>query len=382
MSDLCTPTFADLAARLGFSCDTAGGIVEVRNPFALQNWTLPVLEITVIVGAVLTLAYAIVRLRRHNDPTNLVLWFGAIAYLLIIEPPLYFPGPFGISEHVDTMFAHNVFTVDFLWGRLPLYIVAIYPMMATVAFEIVRILGVFRRRGVLVGALCVGFVHHAFYEIFDHLGPQLRWWEWTLQHPMNQPFFDSVPLPSAVVFAALWPMSLAFCVQLFVGRHVDDGTTFTGLQIAGRTVVVGVLASIGTAILPLPATIGGSLSGSVTVGGAIYAAELLALTAVAIPVLFGQWRSLRRDPAAADYANPLVLRYAAVYLAVMTVLWISALPAYFGAVNGVTTEGGPVGSLGYSVICLLIAGLSIAAAVNVSTAVSTAKLTFVQSSIG
>jgi hypothetical protein len=185
-----------------------------------------------------------------------------------------------------------------------------------------------------------------------------------------------------VVFAALWPMSLAFCVQLFVGRHVDDGTTFTGLQIAGRTVVVGVLASIGTAILPLPATIGGSLSGSVTVGGAIYAAELLALTAVAIPVLFGQWRSLRRDPAAADYANPLVLRYAAVYLAVMTVLWISALPAYFGAVNGVTTEGGPVGSLGYSVICLLIAGLSIAAAVNVSTAVSTAKLTFVQSSIG
>jgi hypothetical protein len=132
----------------------------------------------------------------------------------------------------------------------------------------------------------------------------------------------------------------------------------------------------------LPATIGGSLSGSVTVGGAIYAAELLALTAVAIPVLFGQWRSLRRDPAAADYANPLVLRYAAVYLAVMTVLWISALPAYFGAVNGVTTEGDPVGSLGYSVICLLIAGLSIAAAVNVSTAVSTAKLTFVQSSIG
>lgn len=167
MSDLCTPTFAALAARLGFSCDTAGGVAVLRSPSSLENWTLPVLELTVIGGAVLALFYAIIRLRRHNDPTNIVVWFGAIAYLLIIEPPLYFPGPFGISEHVDTMFAHNVFTVDFLWGRLPLYIIAIYPMMATVAFEIVRTLGVFRRYGVLVGAACVGLVHHAFYEIFD-----------------------------------------------------------------------------------------------------------------------------------------------------------------------------------------------------------------------
>lgn len=154
MSDLCTPTFADLAARLGFSCDTAGGIAVLRNPSSLENWTLPVLELTVIGGAILALFYAIIRLRRHNDPTNIAVWFGAIAYLLIIEPPLYFPGPFGISEHVDTMFAHNVFTVDFLWGRLPLYIVAIYPMMATVAFEIVRTrsLSPLRRAG--GGGLC------------------------------------------------------------------------------------------------------------------------------------------------------------------------------------------------------------------------------------
>lgn len=222
------PTFADLAERLGFSCDEAGGLVEFRNPFGLENWTLPVLEVLIVVGAVLTLVYAINRLRRHGDPTNLVLWFGAIAYLLIIEPPLYFPSAFGIDEHVDTMFAHNVFTVEFLWGRLPLYIVAIYPMMATVSFEIVRRLGVFRRYGTFVGALCVGFVHHAFYEIFDHLGPQLRWWEWTLDNPLNQPFFASVPLPSVVVFAALWPTSLAFCVQFFVGRHVDAGRSFSG----------------------------------------------------------------------------------------------------------------------------------------------------------
>ncbi|MBW0016050.1 MAG: hypothetical protein JO236_00650 [Mycobacterium sp.] len=363
MTDLCTPTFADLAARLGFSCQTAGGLVEMRNPFSLQNWTLPVLEITVIAGAVLTLVYAIVRLRRHRDPTNLVLWFGAIAYLFIIEPPLYFPAAFGISGHVDTMFAHNVFTVDFLWGRLPLYIIAIYPMMATVAYEIVRMLGVFRRYGVLIGAASVGFAHHVFYEIFDQLGPQLRWWEWTLHHPMNQPFFDSVPLPSVVVFATLWPMSLAFFVQLFVGRHIENGRTFSGLQLLWRTVVVGVLASIGTAVLPLPATIGGALWHSTTVAGVIYIAELSAISAVAVWVLVNQWRRLRHDdPHGVRYYNGAILGYASAYLAVMTVLWMTSLPGYLHAVHGVTPSGDPTGSLWYAIGCAAIAGLCIAAA--------------------
>lgn len=355
MSDLCAPTFADLAARLGFSCDTAGGIVAFRSPFSLQNWTLPVLELTVIAGAVLALVYAIIRLRRHNDPTNIVVWFGAIAYLLIIEPPLYFPGPFGISEHVDTMFAHNVFTVDFLWGRLPLYIIAIYPMMATVAFEIVRTLGVFRRYGVLIGAACVGLVHHAFYEIFDHLGPQLRWWEWTLDNPLNKPFFDSVPMGSVVVFAALWPMSLAFCAQLFVGRHVDEGKSFGGGQIIWRTVVIGVLASIGTAVLPMPATIAGAISGSTAVVGVVYALELIALVAVAVPVLIKQGIGVRRDGTDGYTTHPAILIYGGIYLAVMTLLWATALPDYFGAANGATDTGDPIGSLWYTALCLVVA---------------------------
>jgi hypothetical protein len=365
MSDLCATTFEDLAARMGFSCDDIGGLISVRNPFGLENWTLLALEVLIITGAVLALVYAINRYRRQGDPTNLVLWFGAIAYLLIIEPPLYFPHAFGIEEHVDTMFAHNLFTVEFLWGRLPLYIVAIYPMMATVSFEIVRRLGVFRRYGSFVGALAVGFVHHAFYEIFDHLGPQLRWWEWTLEHPLNQPFFDSVPLPSVVVFAALWPTSLAFCVQYFVGRHVDAGRTFTGGQITLRTVVVGVLAAVGTFILPLPATVSGTVTGSTTVGGVVYALELVALSAVAIVVMVSQWRRLRSTERPALGPSGVILGYAAVYLGVMTVLWISALPAWFGAVDGVTADGDPTGSLWYTVLCVAVAGLSLAAAVSV-----------------
>ncbi|MGW4090192.1 hypothetical protein [Nocardia sp. NPDC004750] len=364
MADHCAPTFDRLATMLGFSCEEAGGPVEVRNPFALENWTLPVLEFTIVLGAVLALIYAIVRLRRHGDPTNLVLWFGATAYLFIIEPPLYFPAAFGIDAHVDTMFAHNLFTVEFLWGRLPLYIIAIYPFMATLAFELVRILGIFRRYGVLAGSVCVGFVHHAFYEIFDHLGPQLRWWEWSVDNPINQPMFDSVPLPSVVVFAALWPMSLAFCVQSFVGRHVDQGRIFSGEQLVGRTIVIGILASLGTAVLPIPATVFGM--GSTTVRGVLYAAELIVLSIAAVVILSRQWLRLRRgDSDAAPYTNDFVRIYGVVYLGVMALLWATALPDFFAAVDGVTSEGDPIGNLWYTLACFVVAVLCLIAVFTV-----------------
>ncbi|BAH48715.1 hypothetical protein [Rhodococcus opacus] len=364
MADLCSPTFDQLSTALGFSCAEAGGLVEVRSPLALENWTLPVLELTIVLGSVLALVFAVLRWRRNGDPTTLALWFGATAYLFVIEPPLYFPAAFGIEEHVDTMFAHNVFTVDFLWGRLPLYIIAIYPLMATLAFELVRMLGVFRKYGVLVGAVCVGFVHHAFYEIFDQLGPQLRWWEWSTTNPVNQPMFDAVPLPSVVVFAALWPMSLAMCVQFFVGRHADRGRKFTGLELAWRTIVIGLLASAGTFILPLPATVLGMES--TTVRGVFYAAELAVVALVAIPVLVRQWSRLRGGTSdVPSYSNDFVRAYSVVYLGVMGMLWLTALPDYFAAVDGVTSNGDPIGNIWYTIVCFAIAVLCVAATFTV-----------------
>ncbi|MQY17619.1 hypothetical protein [Nocardia macrotermitis] len=360
MSDHCSPTFSRLATEMGFSCRTEGGLVAFRNPFGLENWTLPVLEVLIILGAVLTLVHAIRRLRREGDPTNLVLWLGATAYLFIIEPPLYFPAAFGIDGYVDTMFAHNVFTVDFLWGRLPLYIVAIYPFMATIAYEIVRMLGVFRRYGVLLGAICVGFVHHAFYEIFDHLGPQLKWWEWSTGNSLNQPMFDSVPLSSVVVFAALWPMSLAFFVQLFVGRHVDAGRKLSAPQLIWRTIAIGILGSAGTGVLPIPATVLGA--NNITVRGWLYAAELVVLSAIAIPILVRQWLRLRRGEVPA-YSDNVVRVYSVVYLVVLAVLWIAALPDFLHSSHGWARNAGPVGNIWYTIACFVI-GILCAAAVS------------------
>ena len=51
------------------------------------------------------------------------------------------------------MFAHNVFTVQFMFDRLPLYIIAFYPALSALAYEVVRALGVFNQRGPLAGCI-------------------------------------------------------------------------------------------------------------------------------------------------------------------------------------------------------------------------------------
>ena len=214
----CNQTFDALAQSLGdFTCQNAPAFVHLRSPFALSNWTLPVLELMMVAGAALALWWAVRRMRRDGDPTNLVLWFATVVYLLVIEIPLYFPDVFGVEDQVGVVFAHNAFTVQFLFERLPLYIVALYPAVTMLAFEIVRVLGVFRDRGILLGAICVGFVHHCFYEVFDQLGPQLRWWAWNTDNPLNHPLLSSVPMTSVFIFATLGPRSarcLSFCLSV------------------------------------------------------------------------------------------------------------------------------------------------------------------------
>ena len=43
--------------------------------------------------------------------------------------------------------------------------------------------------------------------------------------------------------------------------------------------------------------------------------------------------------------------YPPIYLGVLTLMWLAALPAYFAASHGVTKQGTPIGSLWYSTLC-------------------------------
>lgn len=356
----CNPTFDRIAGALGgFSCEGAEPVGQVRNPFTLSNWTLPVLELMMVAGAVFALWWAIRRLRRDGDPVNLVLWFATVIYLFVVEIPLYFPDVFGVEQTLGVVFAHNVFTVQFLFDRLPLYIVALYPAVTTLAYEIVRVLGVFTRRGGLIGALCVGFVHHCFYEVFDHLGPQLRWWAWNTENKMNHPMLASVPMTSVFIFAVLGPVVCTMLTWWLVGRKAVTGHAFRATGLIWRTVLIGALVPAGLTVLSVPSSI---FAGDVTAQAIVFSVELALLTLIAVPVLISAWR----EPPANE-PNPFIGVFGPVYLGVLLVLWLSALPDYLGAVEGATVDGTPTGSLAYATVSLVAAALCVAAGVTASS---------------
>ena len=364
MSAPCSADFVRLADELGgISCD-ANPVVSLRAPWDLAGWTLPVVEALVIAGAALALAHAVSRLRRRQ-PAWLALWLASVVYVLAIEPPLYFPENFGLEDRVGLVFAHNVFTVDFLYDRLPLYIVALYPAGIYLSHALVDRLGVFRRHGVVVGAVTVGVVHHLFYEIFDQLGPQLRWWTWNGEAASNDPMFASVPLTSVVLFATTSPALLVGLARwlLFRGGERPDERELEGVgdgrsrpAWAVRTLGVGLATVVLQPVVSLPAAVFGALDGDdKTVDAIVLWAVVVAMAAVAVwavttavPTPSGD-RPIDRYP----------VWFGAAFLGVFAVLWLTALPDLLDATGGRTVDGTPTGNPLYALGCAVAAALLI-----------------------
>lgn len=356
MDVTCDPAAEAVTRDLGFSCYDVNPIVSLNNPSDLSSWTQPVLEVLIIGGAIFALMHAVRRLRMDGDPTNLALWFASLAYLAITEPPLYFPEWFGLDEIYGFIFAHNEFTVQFMYDRLPLYIVAFYPAISALAYEVVRSIGVFARRGPLVGAVAVAFVAQVFYEIFDHLGPQLRWWAWNQANDqVNHPMLASVPLNSMLLFASVSLGFMTYLVVRLVGPSpgIAAPTPHSGLSTAGRTMLAGILTPLGMVVAGIPSGLFGGDSPNVTAQAWVLGVEL-GLVWVA-----GCWILLRevRDPSPLE-PEPLsrfVTFFPAAFLVVLAALWLSALPDYLAATDGVTSAGTPIGSGPYVIACFLAA---------------------------
>jgi hypothetical protein len=345
VSVTCDASAAAVTQYLGFSCHDVAPVASVNNPADLYSWTQPILELLIIAGAVYAFIHAIRRL-RDGDPTNLALCLGSLVYLAITEPPLYFPEWFGLDKVYGFIFAHNEFTVQFMYDRLPLYIVAFYPAIITLAYEVVRAFGIFAKRGPAVGALSVGFVAQVFYEIFDQLGPQLKWWAWNDANvQVNHPMLASVPMNSMVLFASV---SLGFLTYAVV--------RLARLPIAVRALAAGALTPLAMIVASIPSSLfGGDVPGlpqNIPAQAWVLGLEL------AIIWLIGGWLVLRDARSGRGAGEPLsqfVRLYPAAFLIVHGLLWLSALPQFLAADDGVTAAGTPVGSGWYVLACFAAA---------------------------
>ncbi|WP_406632541.1 hypothetical protein [Amycolatopsis sp. WGS_07] len=356
MSAACGPDAEALTRQLGFDCHTVSPVVSVRAPWDLANWTMPLLEVLIIGGAVFALWHA-VRRYRAGDPVNLALWWASLVYLVVTEPPLYFPEWFGLDRIYGFIFAHNQFTVQFMGDRLPLYIVAFYPVISQLAYELVRSLGIFRRRGPLTGAVAVAFACQVFYEVFDQVGPQLKWWAWNpANRIVNHPALASVPMTSMLLFASVSMAGMTYLVVRFTGQR-------RGWPLVPRVLAAGILTPLTMAIAGLPASLFGGDDPNTTAQAWILGAELALVWLGGAWVVASQLRA--RDRGLDEPPSAFGRYYPATYLCGMAVCWIGALPGYLEARDGVTSSGTPIGSGPYALACFVAAGLLLAAQASV-----------------
>ena len=343
-------TFTQLVERLGgFTPQNIESWAFVKSPFTLSHWTMNVVEVLLIVGALWGLRHSIARFKA-GESVYLGFWLASVLFMLALEIPVYFPEKLGAPDNA-LFFIHNEFSVQFFFGRAPLYILALYPAIMYAAFVLVRQAGLFDQRwGALIGALGVGVVHHVFYEIFDHFGPQYGWWTWN--YPNFTSSLASVPVSSMVSFAFVGPIALTLATQLLVPQsvvaHDADakdarrrvwGFAFGTLLAGLLTPVIFVLLTLQTwfNLLGIDLTPRSEMVASVAIVGLallLTVGQLLRLTAFSSRGLWGYSKA-----------------YLTLFLGVFTGLWLSALPDYFSAVEGVTSQGYPVGSLPYVLGC-------------------------------
>lgn len=361
----CGPQAEATTRALGLDCNTVSPVASIRFPWELAHWTMPLLEVLVIGGAVFALVHAI-RRHRAGDPVNLALWWASLAYLFVTEPPLYFPELFGLDKIYGFIFAHNQFTAQFMSDRLPLYIVAFYPMISQLAYELVRSLGIFRARGALAGSVAVALACQVFYEVFDQLGPQLKWWAWNGDNDMvNHPAMASVPMTSMLLFASVSMGGMTFLVVRLVGDRATDnspsnnarsraGDRPRGSALVLRTVLAGVLTPLTMVIAYIPPSFFGDDPGA-TGQAWVLGIELALIWLAGSWVVISHLRTGDRGPH--EPLSGFARVYPAVYLGGMAVFWLAALPGYLGAQNGMTSSGSPIGSGSYALACFLGAGL-------------------------
>ncbi len=359
-----SPRFRELSEQIGgFSEEALESLIFIKSPLDLHHWTMNVIEVLLIAGAIWGLVHAVNQARLHGNVLNIGVWVASVVYMLVIEIPVYFPEKIG-GDPNNVMFLHNEFTIGFFYNRAPLYIVALYPALAYPAYVLIAQTGIFERRwGTLLGAISVGFVHHVFYELFDHFGPQYGWWIWNYSQFVGT--LAAVPVSSLFGFAFIGPIALVLSVHLTLGRYLarraKKQLAVTGAGIALWTVAAGVLTPVMLALLSpqLP----------ISILGIDYTPQVEAMVCFSLLALAGVstlYLVLATEPSISGKSSAdrfgFAWQFLGLYLLTFAGLWLYALPDYFAATDGITSSGLRTGSLPYVLGSFLLCGFFLARA--------------------
>lgn len=307
---------------------------------------MPVIEALLVAGAAAGLVHAVRRRRRCGDSSNLVIWTASIIALLLVEPIAYFPHWFGLQDSLGLTFVHNQFSVQFFFDRLPLYIVAMYPAYTYVSYVLIQRTGILGRYHPLVGATCVAFTFHCLYEVVDTVGVQFRWWVWNQDLSTSVPALGVVPYLNIQAFSLGIPFGLALLTLVMSKRPADSGW-----QLTRHVAVVSVFTWPVMFLSSAPATLLHLIGVPIVTARLIATWTLIVCAATVTALALVNNRRARGEtphPVAVNGDNfaPVCI---SVYLVACVAFWAAALPDYLRAVDHVTPDGAPTGSLAYAI---------------------------------
>lgn len=340
--------YFELIDRIGgVNSEALDSMFYWNNPLALKHWTMNIGELLYIGGAVLAVSHATKQFRQHGNISYLAFILSMFVYFVLAEVPIYFPQLIGLPP--DIIFIHNEFSLGVVYNMTPFYIICLYPALLYSTYLFVEKLGVFDRSPMIVGAICVGFIHSCLYEVFDQFGIQYNWWIWDYENPINYPLIAGLPLLSIANFSLIPPIAMTILARTLLFKNAEQNSTAKTLA---KVLIVGTLTPLVMFVIA-PTTITTMITDSIPILTWVSWITLAITAAVTISALITAGRAQSLKAASGD--EPLwrtyPFNYMSIYLVVFAILWIVCIGDYNAAVDGVTPFGTYIGSLPYVLGC-------------------------------
>lgn len=235
----------------------ATGPVTIYDP-TTRPASFLALELGVLIWCALTVRHAL-RADARGDRAARITWLTIVVYGFAME---------AISYTLVQNFAHGQFTV-MLWDRqLPLYVVAVYPVLLYTGIAAARALRLPRAIEPITAGLFIVLLDVPF----DLAGPPCGWWTWFGGDPNTAVRWHGVPVTSFYWHLA-FGAALAAITSAAARRTRPPAILAPVLAVA--TIVAGVLA-----FMPMHALAAVGIGHGAFVGAAIAASA--AATAVAL----------------------------------------------------------------------------------------------------
>jgi hypothetical protein len=218
------------------------------------------LELVVLAWCALTWRHAW-RADARGDRAARITWLTILVYGLGIE---------AVSYTLVQNFAHGQFTV-MLWDRqLPLYVVAVYPVLLYTGITAARALRLPRAIEPITSGLFIVTLDVPF----DLAGPPAGWWRWFDSDPNLAVRWHGVPVTSFYWHLAFGAALAA--LTRFASRRARP-PAIASLWLAAGTIIVGVIA-----FMPMHALAAVGIGHGAFVGAAIAASAAATVVALAV----------------------------------------------------------------------------------------------------